>query len=49
MRKVSYMAIETGPEDSNTFKAKRRDLQAFLDYFLHAVGTDARGFWFFRF
>jgi integrase/recombinase XerD len=40
-----YMAIEAGPEDSNTFKAKRRDLQAFLDYFLHSVGTDHPDQW----
>lgn len=40
-----YMTIEAGPEGTNTFKAKRHDLQAFLDYFIHAVGNDRPDHW----
>ncbi len=35
-----YMAIEAGPRDSNTFKAKKRDLQDFINYVRTAAGTD---------
>jgi integrase/recombinase XerD len=40
-----YMAIEAGPPDSNTFKAKKRDLQQFVGYFTTAAGTDRPDFW----
>jgi integrase/recombinase XerD len=40
-----YMTIEAGPQDSNTFKAKKRDLQEFLDYLSTAAGTDNPDQW----
>ncbi len=40
-----YLAIEAGPEDSNTFKAKRRDLEEFLSYFTLATGADCPDQW----
>jgi integrase/recombinase XerD len=40
-----YMAIEAGPKDGNTFKAKKRDLQEFLDYLQTASGTDHPDQW----
>jgi len=38
-----YMAIEAGPKDGNTFKAKKRDLQEFLNYLTAAAGTGGQG------
>ena len=40
-----YMAFEGGAEGSNTFKAKRRDLEEFLDYFYAAMGADHPDRW----
>lgn len=40
-----YMGIEAGAPDSNTFKAKRRDLQQFIDYLESSAGTDAPDQW----
>jgi len=40
-----YMAIEAGPKDGNTFKAKKRDLQEFLNYLTAAAGTDHPDQW----
>jgi integrase/recombinase XerD len=40
-----YMEVEGLASADNTGAAKRRDLQAFLDYFTKAVGTDKREFW----
>jgi site-specific recombinase XerD len=40
-----YMAIEAGPRDGHTFKAKKRDLQEFLAYFTKAAGTDRPDLW----
>jgi integrase/recombinase XerD len=35
-----YLGVEAGPPDGNTFKAKKRDLQEFIDYLRKAAGTD---------
>ena len=40
-----YMAIEAGPKDTNTFKAKKRDLQEFINYLHTAAGTDHPDQW----
>jgi integrase/recombinase XerD len=40
-----YLAIEAGPKDANTFKAKKRDLQEFIDYVAMAAGTDRPDQW----
>lgn len=40
-----YLGIEAGPKDSNTFKAKRADLQKFVDYLTTAAGTDHPDQW----
>jgi len=40
-----YLRIEGGAEGSNTFKAKRSDLEAFLTYFLRAAGRDKPDQW----
>ena len=40
-----YMGIEAGDPEGNTFKAKRRDLQEFLDYFRAAMGGDHPDRW----
>jgi integrase/recombinase XerD len=40
-----YMAIEAGPKDTNTFKAKKRDLQEFINYLHTATGTDHPDQW----
>jgi len=40
-----YMRIEGGPEGSNTFKAKKSDLETFLAYFLDAAGRDRPDIW----
>ena len=40
-----YMGIEGGAPGSNTFKAKRSDLQEFLDYFQAAMGSDHPDRW----
>lgn len=40
-----YLAIEAGPRDGNTFKAKKRDLQEFVDYLTTAAGTDKPDQW----
>lgn len=40
-----YLAIEAGPEDSNTFTAKKRDLKEFLQYTTNAAGTDHPDQW----
>lgn len=40
-----YLAIEGGPKDGNTFKAKKRDLQQFVDYLTTAAGTDQPDQW----
>lgn len=40
-----YMAIEAGPPESNTFKAKKGDLQKFADYLLETAGTDKPDHW----
>jgi integrase/recombinase XerD len=40
-----YMGIEAGPPESNTFKAKKRDLQQFVDYLQASAGTDHPDQW----
>ena len=40
-----YMGIEAGPPDGNTFRAKKRDLQEFIDYLRKAAGTDHPDRW----
>jgi integrase/recombinase XerD len=40
-----YMAIEAGPKDTNTFKAKKRDLQEFINYLHTAASTDHLDQW----
>lgn len=40
-----YLAIEAGPKDGNTFKAKKADLQKFVDYLTTAAGTDHPDQW----
>lgn len=40
-----YMGTEAGPADSNTFKAKKRDLEAFASYLQTACGTDHPDQW----
>jgi integrase/recombinase XerD len=40
-----YLAIEGGPKDGNTFKAKKRDLQEFVTYLTTAAGTDHPDQW----
>ena len=40
-----YMGIEAGDPDSNTFKAKQRDLQQFIDYLQTSAGTDSPDQW----
>lgn len=40
-----YMRIEGGPAGSNTFKAKKSDLESFLGYFLEAAGQDRPDVW----
>jgi site-specific recombinase XerD len=40
-----YMRIEGGPEGSNTFKAKKSDLEAFLTYFLRVADQDKPDAW----
>ncbi len=40
-----YMGTEAGPSDSNTFIAKKRDLQSFVDYLQTSSGTDHPDQW----
>lgn len=40
-----YMRIEGGAEGSNTFKAKKSDLESFLAYYLQAAGRDRPDIW----
>jgi integrase/recombinase XerD len=40
-----YLATEAPPPDTNTFKAKRRDLEEWLSYFTLATGTDHPDQW----
>ena len=40
-----YMGIEVGPADTHTFKAKKRDLQQFVDYLQTTAGTDQPDHW----
>jgi len=40
-----YLRIEGGAEGSNTWKAKKRDLEAFLTYFLRVAGRDRPDQW----
>lgn len=40
-----YLAIEGGPKDGNTFKAKKRDLQELVTYLTTAAGTDHPDQW----
>ncbi len=40
-----YVELEAGANSENTLKAKRADLQAFLDYFSLAAGTDHPDQW----
>jgi len=40
-----YMGIEAGAPDSNTFKAKKADLQKFVDYLQTTAGTDHPDQW----
>ncbi len=40
-----YLELECGPPESSTFQAKRRDLQKFLEYFVHAMGADRPDLW----
>ncbi|MHB9063330.1 MAG: tyrosine-type recombinase/integrase [Pirellulaceae bacterium] len=40
-----YLGTEAGPPESNTFKAKKRDLQAFVDYLHTSSGTDHPDQW----
>jgi integrase/recombinase XerD len=40
-----YMAVEAGASADNTFKAKRRDLEGFLNYFRQATGSDRPDLW----
>ncbi len=39
------MGIEAGDPESNTFKAKKRDLQQFIDYLQTSAGTDSPDQW----
>ena len=39
------MGTEAGPSESNTFKAKKGDLQRFVDYLQNASGTDHPDQW----
>ncbi|MCK4341626.1 MAG: tyrosine-type recombinase/integrase [Phycisphaerae bacterium] len=40
-----YMELEAGANAENTIRAKTRDLQAFLDYFVTAIGADHPDQW----
>lgn len=40
-----YMRIDGGANGSNTFKAKKSDLETFLSYFLRAAGRDSPDQW----
>lgn len=40
-----YMGIEAGAPDTNTFKAKKGDLQKFVDYLQSSAGTDHPDQW----
>jgi integrase/recombinase XerD len=40
-----YVELEAGANAENTQKAKRADLQAFLDYFSHVAGSDHPDQW----
>ena len=40
-----YMGIEAGPSGTNTFKAKRRDLQQFINFLLVSAGADHPDQW----
>lgn len=40
-----YMGIEAGDPESNTFKAKKRDLQQFVDFLQNSAGTDHPDQW----
>jgi len=40
-----YEELETQAKSDNTRAAKQRDLQLFLDFFAHKVGTDHRDDW----
>ena len=40
-----YVELEAGANSENTLKAKKADLQAFLDYLLKVAGTDHPDQW----
>jgi integrase/recombinase XerD len=40
-----YMGTQVGDPASNTFRAKKSDLQKFIEYLLHASGTDHPDQW----
>lgn len=40
-----YMSVEVGEPDSNTFKAKKADLERFLEYFRSTLGCDDVDLW----
>ena len=40
-----YLGIEAGDPESNTFKAKKRDLQQFISYLMESSGTEHTDQW----
>jgi len=40
-----YMGIEVGSPETNTFRAKRGDVQEFVDYLVESAGTDHPDQW----
>jgi len=40
-----YMSVEVGSPETNTFRAKKADLQKFVDYVLESAGTDHPDQW----